>query len=162
MSTTTSYLTSPKGEIQFLALNRKVSKDLTKDSVEGYAVRIKYSSATKEGAAWKATIAAINPNLIGTKHVNSKDEYTVRAFSKFLPEVLDNNGNNMDEMPNFYKDSIGTATMVVTPYTGNAMGGTINLVGIVIHNIEEGENTGSGEVNGREAVLENLRAALGK
>lgn len=162
MSTTQNYLTSPKGEIQFLALNRKVAKDLKADSPEGYAVRIKFNTKTKEGAAWKTAIEKINPNLVGTKHVDSKDEYTVRAFSKYMPEVLDNNGNNMEDLPNFYKTSKGTATMVVTPYMGNAMGGTINLAGIVIHEIEEGEGDGGGETTGREAVLDQLRAVLSK
>lgn len=161
MSTETSYLTSPQGEIQFLALNRKVAKDMKADSAEGYAVRIKYTTATKEGAEWKKTISAINPNLIGTKHVDNKDEYTVRAFSIYMPEVIDGNGNTLEELPNFYKTSTGVASMVVTPYTGNSMGGTINLAGIVIHEIDVGEAPEGAGAN-REEVLAKLRATVGK
>lgn len=159
MSTNTNYITSPKGEIQFLALNRKVSKDLKADSVQGYAVRVKYDSSTKEGKDFKSAIESINPNLIGTKHVNNKNEFTIRAFSQFMPEVLDGKGNNMEELPNFYNDSTGVATLVVTPYMGNAMGGTINLAGVVIHEIDVGEHTSTGDTN-REDVLSQLRNAL--
>lgn len=159
MSTKTDYLTSPKGEIQFLALNRKVAKDMKPDSPEGYAVRLKFNVTTKEGAEWKKTINAINPNLIGTKHVNSKDEYTVRAFSKYLPEVVGNDGNALEELPNFYKNSTGTATMVVQPYTGNALGGAVTLAGIIIHDLDIGEQEVGGGEN-REAVLEQLRATI--
>lgn len=139
MSTNTNYLTSPKGDIQFLALNRKVAKAMTADSPEGYAVRIKFDGNTKEGAEWRKTIEAINPNLIGTKHIDKKGEFTVRAFSLYLPEVVDSQGNEVTELPNFYADSTGTATMVVQPYTGNAMGGAITLAGVVIHDIETSE-----------------------
>ncbi len=160
MSTVSDYITSPKGEIQFLALNRKVAKDMKPDSVEGYAVRIKFDSTTKEGAKWKEAISTLNPNLIGTKHVDNKNEFTVRAFSKFLPVVLDGQGNELEDMPNFYKDSTGTASMSVVPYTGNSMGGAINLAGITIHDLEVGENTGTSEESAREAVLASLRATL--
>lgn len=155
MSINTNYLTSPKGEIQFLALNKKVAKDMKPDSAEGYAIRLKFDGSTKEGQEWKATIAKLNPNLIGTKHVDKKGDFTVRAFTMYMPEVVDGNGNAIEDIPNFYKDSTGTATMVVQPYTGNSMGGAITLSGVVIHSIE---TTESG--NDREGLLNQLRETL--
>jgi hypothetical protein len=161
MSNDTNYLTSPKGEIQFMALNRKVSKDMKDDSVQGYVVRLKFNDTTAEGAAWRKTIAAINPNLIGTKNVNNKNEYTVKAFSRYLPEIIDGNGDQLEDIPNFFASSTGTASIVVQPYTGNSLGGTINLAAVVIHDIDVGENSaGTGAEGGREAVLAALKASL--
>jgi len=152
-----TYITSPTGTIQFLALNRKVAKDMNAGSSEGYAIRLKFDGATAEGAEFKAAIAKINPNLIGTKHTDTKSEYTVRAFTLFAPEVMDGNGNTMEELPNFYKDSVGTAVMVVQPYLGNSLGGTINLAGVVIHSIETTESETGGSSSD---LLAQLRETL--
>lgn len=157
MSTNTGYITSPKGEIQFLALNRKVAKDMKPDSAEGYAIRLKFDGSTKEGQEFKAKIAALNPNLIGTRHVDNKGDFTVRAFTMYAPEVMDGQGNTLEDLPNFYKDSKGVATMVVQPYTGNALGGSITLAGVVIHSIE---TTDTGTGNDRENLLSQLRETL--
>lgn len=160
------YLESPKGEIQFLALNRKVTKDLKKDSVGGYAIRLKFDSATKEGAEWKKKMEAINTNLVGTKHTDTKTEFTIRAFSQFLPIVMNANGDLIDEgeLPNFYATSKGVASILIVPYLENPMGGSINLSGIVIHQLEEGEKPeGEGGGGGaREAVLARLKEMMGK
>lgn len=158
MSTQGNLLTSPKGEIQFLALNRKVAKDMKPNSTQGYAVRLKFDETTAEGKAWKATISKINPNLIGNKHVNSKTEYTVRAFTQFEVSVVDGAGNDVSESPNFFKDSKGEARMIVQPYTGNELGGTINLVGVVINNIEHAENEGG--MSSRDELRAQLQAAI--
>lgn len=141
---TPTYLTSPVGEIQFLALNNKVSKKMalpnsTYEGPKGYAARVKFDSNTKEGAKWRKEIEAINPNLIGIKHVSQPGEFTVRAFSLYKPEVRDGNNNPLEEAPNFYADSKGTARMVVTPYTGNSLGGTINLAAVMIYTLENKE-----------------------
>lgn len=159
MSVTTTksdYIRSPVGELQFLALNNKVAKDLKPDSDEGYAVRLKFTTATPEGAQFKKDIAAINANLIGTKHVNNKNEYTVRAFSKFLPVVVDSNDNEMEELPNFYSESTGTASMVVLPYMGNAMGGSLTLQAIKIEALEVGE----APTDKREETVNKIKALL--
>jgi len=161
MPANTDYLVSPVGQIQFLALNRKVTKGMAPDSPEGYAVRIKFDSATTEGAAFKKTINAVNPNLLGSKHVDNKGEYTVRAFSKFLPEVLDATGNEIEDLPDFYGDSTGTASMIIQVYTGNSMGGAITLSGIVIHSLETSENhTGNTVTSGRDNLLQLMREKL--
>ena len=151
-------ITSPKGEIQFLALNRKVAKDLKPDSAQGYAIRLKFDGNTEEGKAFKDVISKINPSLIGSKHVDVKGEYTVRAFTQFELSVVDAAGNDMEEKPNFYKDSKGVARMIVQPYTKNELGGTINLIGVVIHNLEAGEATSEGSTG--TSSREDLRAAL--
>ena len=151
-------ITSPKGEIQFLALNRKVAKDLKPDSAQGYAIRLKFDGNTEEGKAFKDVISKINPNLIGSKHVDVKGEYTVRAFTQFELSVVDAAGNNMEEKPNFYKDSKGIARLIVQPYTKNELGGTINLIGVVIHSLEAGEATSEGSTG--TSSRDDLRAAL--
>lgn len=155
MSTNSNYITSPKGEIIFMALNRKVAKAMTEGSPEGYMIKLRFNSNNKDHAEFKAAIAAINPNLIGTRNIENKGDFTVRAFSLFAPEVVNGNGDAMEEIPNFYKDSKGTATMVVQPYTGNSLGGTITLAGVVIHELDSSE-TGAD----KNSLLDQLRGAL--
>jgi len=157
MSTTGNLLTSPTGTIQFLALNKPVAKYIGDGAPLVYTVRLKFDSATKEGAAWKKSIEDLNPNLIGTKHTDSKTEFTVRAATKFEVKVTDGNGNEMEEAPMFFKDSKGTAKMIVAPYTGNSMGGSINLIAVVVESLESGSST---ETSGREAKLNELKEAL--
>jgi hypothetical protein len=158
----TKLITSPIGQIQFLALNRKVTKAKTEGSPEGYLARVKFDASTKEGKEWKDAITAINPGIVGKTHTDNKDEFTVRAFSLYLPEVMDGNGNNLEELPNFYQDSKGTASITIQPYEGKNKGeGSINLVGLTIHELDVGEHTGGVE-GSREAALAAMRAALGK
>lgn len=157
MSTDRTLLTSPVGEIQFMALNNKVSKTVSNDSELGYTVRIKYTNKTKEGAEWEKTIKAINPALVSTKHAEKAGEYTVRAFTKFDPLVLDAQGNEVEEKPNFYANSKGKASMTISPFMGNKLGGAINLVAVTIHELEEGEAPVS---TAKEEILSQIRAAL--
>lgn len=161
MSIDSNLLTSPWGEIQFLALNTKVKKYPTEDAPDVYTVRLRFDGSTEAGKAWRAAIEDINPNLIGTKHINSPDEFTVRAATQFDVMVTDANGNEMDDAPNFYSDSSsGTARMVVQPYTKNTMGGTINLVAVAIgEDFDPGESKG-GSVD-RSAILDQIRKAVG-
>ncbi len=158
MSKSKSLITSPVGEIQFLALNNKVNKNMTKDSAEGYAIRLKYDGNTKEGAAWRKTIEQINPGIVGAKHINKAGEFTVRAFSKFDVLVLDASGNEIEERPNFYAGSKGTASMTLQPYTENAMGGAVNLVAVTIHSFDNSEATET--TSSREDLLKHLREQL--
>lgn len=157
MSSTGNLLTSPVGEIQFLALNNPVKKYIGDDAPLVYTVRLKFDSSTSEGAEWKKTIEAINPNLIGTKHTDSKTEYTVRASTKFKVETTDSKGNTLEEAPMFFSDSKGTARMIVQPYTGNKMGGSINLMAVVINSLDSGSSEKSGS---REDKLSQLREAI--
>lgn len=151
----TDLLTSPTGEIQFMALANPVSKKIGDDANKVYGVRLKFDASTEEGKAWKEAITSINSSLIGTTHVNSKNEFTVRAFSKFQPKVTDAKGNEIEEMPYFFNDSKGTAKLIVQPYTKNKLGGTINLVAVVICSLESGQKT-----EGREERLAALKNAL--
>lgn len=151
----TELLTSPKGEIQFLALANPVSKVPGAEDNKVYTVRLKFDSSTKEGAAWKKTVESINPNIVGTKHTNTKTEYTVRATSKYQPKVTDAKGNELEEMPMFFSDSSGTAKIIIQPYYGNKMGGAINLVAVVICDLDAGTPASS-----REDRLAQLKAAL--
>ena len=160
MSTKSDFITSPIGEILFLALNNKVPKTDKKGSPEGYTVRLKFTDTTKEGAAFKKTIAAINKDLIGPKDKSGlkPGEYIVRAFTQFAPVVLDGEGNPMEELPNFYADSTGTASMVVTAFdTEN--GGGINLAGVKIYTIEVGDHPGTTE-EARAETANRIRALL--
>lgn len=159
MSTTGNLLTSPVGEIQFMALNNPVKKYIGDDAPLVYTVRLKFDGSTKEGKEWKKTISDLNENLLGTKHTGNKDEYTVRASTKFEVQVTDSNGNALEETPMFFKDSKGTAKMIVQPYTGNSMGGSINLVAVVIESIDVGETSSDGG-GSRESRLEQLKEAL--
>lgn len=159
----TDYLTSPIGEIQFMALNRKVTKKPGPQSDEnplGYSITLKFDTTTKEGKAWKDTISKINPALIRTKHSVKPSEYNVGAFTQFdTLVVLDADGNTLDTKPNFFPSSTGTAQMVVAPYTGNKLGGAINLVGVVIHQVTHAEGEEGNSVDAK-AIAERIRAQI--
>lgn len=148
---------SPVGEIQFMALNNKVKKNVSEDSPEGYTIRLKFDGTTNEGATFRETVEKINANLVGTKHVNKEGEYTVRAFTKFDVEVFDSEGNTLEERPNFFKDSTGTASMIIKPYTGNSMGGTINLVAVVINELDTSESSAD-----QSTLLDQIKDMIGK
>lgn len=155
MSTKSSYLTSPIGEIQFMALAKPVKKYIGDDAPLVYTIRLKFDGSTNEGKAWKKEIEKINPNLIGTKHTNSSTEFTVRASTKFEVKVTDSKGNELEEAPMFFGDSKGTAKMVVEPWTGNSMGGSINLAAVVIDTLDNSTSGGD-----RESKLDALKATL--
>lgn len=155
MSTKSSYLTSPIGEIQFMALAKPVKKYIGNDAPLVYTIRLKFDGSTNEGKAWKKEIEKINPNLIGTKHTNSSTEFTVRASTKFEVKVTDSKGNELEEAPMFFGDSKGTAKMVVEPWTGNSMGGSINLAAVVIDTLDNSTSGGD-----RESKLDALKATL--
>lgn len=158
-TTSNSLMTSPKGTVQFLAVNNKVKRNLTKDSPEGYAVRIKFDGSTPEGAAWKKSILGLNKALVGVKHIDNPDEYTVRAFTQFDVILLDSKGNEIEDKPNFWQGTKATATMTVQPYTGNEMGGSLNLVAITLYDWDDSEAQEGGTSN-REDVLAQIRAQL--
>lgn len=160
-NTMTNLLKSPVGQIQFLAVNRPVTNS---KGIDVYSVRIAYDNVAD--AEWIAQIADINPNkpVTATSYRGKNKEVKallatgktlISAETKFKVELFDREGNTMEEAPMFFQDSIGTAQMIVSPYTKSEKGGTINLVGVVIHSVE-----GSSENSGidRETKLAELRA----
>lgn len=158
----TNLLTSPVGEIQFLAINRPV---VNSKGTEVYSIRLALD--TVKDAEWIAQIAEINSNKPVTsstyrgksqevKDLLAKGKTLISAETKFEVPIYDKEGNKLEEAPMFFADSKGTAQMVVQPYTKSAKGGTINLAAVIIHSIES-ENSGGTD---RETRLAQLRAAV--
>lgn len=163
MTTNGNLLTSPIGEIQFLAVNRPVTN--SKGS-EVYSIRLALD--TEKDAEFISKIADINSNKPVTaqtyrgkntevKELLAKGKTLISAETKFEVALYDNKGNKLEDAPMFFADSKGTAQMVVQPYTKSAKGGTINLVAVIIHNIESENTTGGTD---RETRLAQLKAAV--
>lgn len=157
------YLTSPVGEIQFMAIENPVTD--SKTGKEQYSIKLAFD--LKKDAEWLAKIEEINYAKVVTaktyrgksetaKQVLSKGKAFVEAKSIYKPQAYDSKGNELEENPMFFQDSTGTARMIVQPYEG-AKGGTINLMGVIIESIEGNESTGSVD---RETRLAQLRAAV--
>ena len=165
MSTNRNLLTSPVGEIVFMAAENPVKATKTDDKL---VYTIKLALDSNQNADWLAEIAAINDAKVVTaktyrgksdavKAVLATGKSMVSASSKFKPEVFDGQGNKLEEAPMFFAESTGTAQMIVQPYVG-AKGGTINLVGIIVHDITSPE--GTGDTTDRETRLAQLRAIV--
>lgn len=163
MTTNGNLLTSPIGDIQFLAVNRPV---VNSKGTEVYSVRIALDSV--KDADWIAQIAAINsskPVTADTYRGKSKEvkdllaqgKTLISAETKFEVPIYDKEGNKLEEAPMFFADSTGTAQMVVQPYTKSAKGGTINLVAVIIHSITSENSSGGAD---RETRLQQLRSAV--
>jgi hypothetical protein len=158
----TNLLTSPAGEIQFLAVSRPVTNS---KGTEVYTIRLALDS--EKDAEFISQIAAINSNKPVTektyrgsnkeiKEMLSRGKTLISAETKFEVPVYDKDGQKMEEAPMFFADSKGTAQMVVQPYTKSAKGGTINLVAVILHSIESENSTGTD----RESRLAQLRSAV--
>lgn len=156
-------LTSPVGEIQFLAAENPVKETSGK---QVYTIKLAFD--VKKDAAWLEQVSKINDAKVVTertyrgksdaiKAVLASGKALVGANSIYKPEVFDAEGNTMEESPSFYSDSKGTAQMIVQPYQGDK-GGTINLIGIIIHSIENTESSGDG--TDRATRIEQLRAVV--
>lgn len=168
MSTNGNLLTSPVGEIQFLAVNRPVTN--TKGS-EVYSIRLALDS--KKDAEWISKIEAINPGIpvtsenyrgkktskkyASTKALLDSGKTLINAETKFEVALYDKDGGKMEEAPMFFADSKGTAQMVVQPYTKSEKGGTINLVAVIIHSIDSETTSGGTD---RETRIAQLQAAV--
>lgn len=161
----TNLLTSPVGEIQFLAVSRPVTNS---KGTEVYTIRLALD--TEKDAEWIAKIAEINSNKPVTaatyrgknaevKELLKQGKTLISAETKFEVPVYDKEGNKLEEAPMFFADSKGLAQMVVQPYTKSAKGGTINLVAVIIHSIES-ESGGASGAETRAATLEALRQQL--
>lgn len=156
------YLTSPIGDIQFLALKNTVQN---RKDVAVYSIRLAFDS--EKDAKWISDIAAINMNkpvTAGTyrgksdavKEVLAQGKTLISADTQFEVAVYDKEGNLLEEAPQFFAGDTGTAQMVVQPYTKSAQGGTINLMAVIVHNVEN-ENSGGLD---REARLAQLKETI--
>lgn len=157
MSNKLEFITSPVGKILFLALRNPVPAIYgDSESPKVYVCRLEIDGTTAEGKAFRKEVEAINPNIIGTK--NAKEgHYTVKAASKYLPTVFDSEGEAIkekDSLPFFSKGSTGTARMQIKPFTGNKLGGSINLLTVQLFDLEL-VKTQEGP-----SVMEQLQAAL--
>ena len=164
MSTNRNLLTSPVGSIQFMAAGNPVKQS---KSDEKMVYTIKLALDVKKDKDFLAQVSEINDAKVVTaetyrgkvqevKDLLATGKALVSANSNYKPEIYDNKGNKLEEAPLFFADSTGTAQMIVQPYKGDK-GGTINLIGIIIHNIETSEKT---EGSDRETRLAQLRAAV--
>lgn len=163
MSTNRNLLTSPIGEIQFMAAENPV-----KDTNDKAVYTLKLAFDAKKDKEFLDVVSKINDSKVVTeksyrgksaaiKAILATGKALVSASSQFKPTVYDTNGNEMEEAPYFFAESKGTAQMIVQPYEGKK-GGTINLIGIIVHNLENPEGTGEGV--SRETRLAQLRAAV--
>ncbi len=157
-----SLVTSPIGTIQFMAAGKPV-KD-SKTGKESYSINLAFD--VKKDAKWLAQITEINDTKVVTaqsyrgksesvKALLATGKARVEARSNFAPTVYDKDGNELEEAPMFFAESTGTAQMIVSPFKGEK-GGTINLVGIILHSVSSPESIGDGE--DRATKLARLRA----
>jgi hypothetical protein len=157
------YLTSPPGEIQFMAIENPVTDSKTEK--EQYSIKLAFD--VEKDAEWLAQIEEINHAKVVTaktyrgkseaaKKVLAQGKAFVEAKSIYKPQGYDASGNELEENPMFFPESKGTARMIVQPYKGQN-GGTINLMGVLIESIEGNESSGSVD---RETRLAQLKAAV--
>ena len=130
---------SPKGKIQFAALTHLVKRKPESTEATVHTIRLEFEGTSDKGATFKEAIEKINPALLGKKHASKPGNYTVQASTKFDVTVYDKDGNKMSDVPMI---AGGTASMIVTPYTGNALGGALNLAGVVLYEVDVFESTG--------------------
>ena len=158
-------LTSPVGTIQYMAIKNKVRNKPTDEEASVYTVRLEFDGNTEEGKAYKKTVEGINSALIGTKNASQKGNFTVKASTKWYPKVIDSTGEliTQEEAPVFYPKSTGQAAMTVKAFTGNSLGGSLNLVGIAISHLDLAEKPEeSGQGGASAEIVERLRAAIAK
>lgn len=167
MSTNRNLLTSPVGSIQFMAAETPVKQSKSDDK---QVYTIKLALDTKKDKEFLAQVAEINDAKVvtaetyrgkvqATKDLLATGKALVSANSNYKPEIYDAKGNKLEEAPMFFGDSTGTAQMIVQPYKGDK-GGTINLVGIIVHSVSTPEASSSTGTGDRESRLAQLRAAV--
>jgi hypothetical protein len=159
-------LTSPVGTVQWMAAANPVTDKKT--GKEHYSLKLSFD--VEKDKKWLLDVSEINEAKVVTaqtyrgkqqsiKELLATGQAFVEAKSNFAPTVYDAAGNELEEAPMFFKESTATAQMIVQPWTGDK-GGTINLVGIIIHSIDTPESTGTGDSVDRETRLAQLRAAV--
>jgi len=163
MSTETNLIISPVGEIQFMAVANTVLNEKTEK--EEYVVRMAFDS--KKDSAFLTKISDINPDILVTsttyrgksqeiKALLQSGKTLIRAATLRTPLLSDANGNEIEEAPYFFKDSKGTAKIMIEPFEGKK-GGGIKLAAIIIHDLEIGNAT---TTCSQEENLARIRAAL--
>lgn len=163
MSTNKNLLTSPVGTIEFMAAENPLQQ---KDK-EVYTIKLAFD--VEKDKEFLSKVAEVNDaKVVTAKSYRGKvksiqalldtGKALVSANTIYKPIVWDNKGNELEECPLFFEDSKGTAQMIVEPWKGDK-GGTINLMGIIIHSVEgTGESTGAS----REDRLARLREIVAK
>ena len=152
MTTETQFWESPIGNIVFSSLNRRVPKGIngakkfqqlkkdlgrypsdTEAEDDGitlvYSVKLEFDGNTTEGKAWREKVSALNDNIVGRAKATQPGNFTVQATSKFPVVVTDATGTELvgEAIPSL---SGGTAKMLVSPYKGNELGGSLNLIAV--------------------------------
>lgn len=166
MSTNGKLRVSPVASIEFMAAANPV-KQSKSDDKEVYTIKLAFD--VKKDKEFLDFVSEINDAKVVTertyrgksdsiKELLSAGKALVGANSQFKPTIYDSKGNELEEAPLFFPESTGTAQMIIQPYEGKR-GGTINLIGIIIHSVETPEGVeGSGK--GKEAILADLRAIV--
>lgn len=164
-------LTSPVGQIWFLAANNPVTNKKT--GKQQYSIGLIFD--TKKDAEWITELTSVNDALITTaetykirggknkelKAILDSGKVKVEARTKFKPIVFDSKGNELDEAPYFFPESTGTAQMIVDTFESEE-GGGIKLEGIMVHNIDTPEGSGGMTQEERAAKLREIAAKMAK
>lgn len=164
-------LTSPVGQIWFLAANNPVTNKKT--GKQQYSIGLIFDS--KEAAEWITQLTEINEALVTTaetykirggknkalKALLDSGKVKVEARTKFKPLLFDSKGNELDSAPYFFSESTGTAQMIVETFDSEE-GGGIKLEGIMIHNIDTPEGAGGMTPEERAAKLREIAAKMAK
>lgn len=140
-------------------INRKVRKyGVTEGPGTQYEVQLRFDGNTAEGKAFRKAVEAINPNIVGTKHVEKDGQFTVRATTQFQPKVLDAAGEELqaEDIPGFPQGSTGTAAITVKEFKGK-MGSGIKLIGIGLSelNLSEAAQKSSSSLDALRASILN-------
>lgn len=133
-------LTSPVGQILFLAVNQPVKNSYS--GKDEYTARMMFDGSTPEGKAFKAALHSLNKKLVGPQE--PRDDvpagwFTVNAKSDYKPQVVDGQGEAVTEVPYFTKGSTGQAIVHLKTFQGEK-GGSVKLTGIAILDLELAES----------------------
>lgn len=156
---TDAFLTSPLGRIDFIALQSPVKNKFNPEEEAKYIARLEFDGTTTEGKKFKQQIETINNKLVVASQ--TAGHYFVKSKSKFKVKVLDADNNQIEHesVPRFPKGSTGMARMIVKPFTGSSKGGTVNLIGVQLVDLDivatkEGASEGNNIVDALRAAIE--------
>lgn len=167
---TTTWITSPVGEIAFLAVANKVPRYPKKKKPDGPMVftgKLIIDGTTKEGAEWKKTLEEVNDSLVITKSTEfvklKPGEYAFQASSQFDVAVLGTDGQRLETLPYFFAgEDTGRAQLVIQPHYAE-QGGSLNLMAVIIHELTTNpDRVATGGAEAREAEYEALVETLRK
>lgn len=164
-------LTSPVGQIWFLAANNPVTNKKT--GKQQYSIGLIFDA--KKDAEWIDQLTSVNDALVTTaetykirggknkelKALLDSGKVKVEARTKFKPLVFDAKGNELESAPYFFSESTGTAQMIAETFESEE-GGGIKLEGIMVHNIDTPESSGGMTQEERAAKLREIAAKMAK